>query len=342
MSAALMQPLMRQMVHMLAAVLGGYGAALALGFHSPYLAGYTAVCMVGGTLGSSRQTAVLYLVSTILGLSVGVLAELAFGHTMLSAGCAIVVVILLFQLLPRLRSPVSIRWAVMALVIPILLDPSGVDMAWTRGLNVVLGCAIGVGLSLWLLPQRATDRLRQAVRAGVGDVSALSARMVQRHLDGMPPDDDLKALLERARARREELDLLARAVPYESDHPDEQRDQLGRRHAAFRVMLVHALTLEEQVRQAPGAVLLRGVAEPMGRIAAALARAGGLFAAEGASPAFLAALEDCTEANRGLVASLDAARCDHSLASAPLAEVLGEMGVVFSLRQLTRDLEALR
>jgi uncharacterized membrane protein YccC len=200
------------------------GAGLAMwlselaGLADPYWAAISAVLAAAPTLGANLTAALSRVAATVVGLALGLAAVAVWGSGVVVAGVTVFIALLV---LPALSLDRGARLgAATTVIMTALPSAEALDDALARGLNILLGCGVAVGFVL--LPTRAGDRLRDALRADVAATGELGSAL-ETYLGTRPPGDPTTGArrLQGARAAR------AAALRDALDEPGE-RGERGR------------------------------------------------------------------------------------------------------------------
>lgn len=203
------------------------GAGLAMwlsqlaGLADPYWAAISAVLAAAPTLGANLTAALSRVVATVVGLALGLAAVAVWGSGALVAGVTVFIALLV---LPALSLDRGARLgAATTVIMTALPSAEALDDALARGLNILLGCGVAVAVGLVLLPRRAGDRLRDALRADVAATGELARSALETYLGTRPSGDPTTGVrrLQGARAAR------AAALHDALDEPGE-RGERGR------------------------------------------------------------------------------------------------------------------
>ncbi len=212
-----------------------YAAALALGLPSSYIGVVTAVIVLQAYVADSLQMAAYRMSGTLVGalISVLILAVNPGGETYTG--------LLLFLSLAFCGFLTSyapqFRMAAITVAIVFLMGVHSEDwrvVAIDRVVEIALGIACAVLVSLLVWPQRSSALLRETLRKYFLQAGRRSVDMTGRFLEtqraGTDSDADLDALLVKAR------DLAAKAIAQEARfYPRAHQDALGLMTAAERV-----------------------------------------------------------------------------------------------------------
>lgn len=218
-----------------------YFAAQLLGLNSPIWAAATAVIIAGGTPGAAARSGLSRIQGTLIGLVAGLLMHLLLGHTLLAAAAGFVAASLLcFSLGFKQEMKLA---AITSLMTTLIVQGDGMSssllMALWRAGDILLGGAVGIGLSYLLVPQRAARELERHMQEQIRHLGQLGRdillcyvsqeqgagdfqqrlrfhetahelrRTLQRELSLEPADPDLKAQLA---ARIQILEQLTHGV----------------------------------------------------------------------------------------------------------------------------------
>lgn len=334
-------PKVVQAVRMTVSSLAAFALALALALPQGFWAVITALIVTQSNLGGSLKAALDRFVGSVFGAVYGsAVASLIPHEHAPSQAAALVVAVAPLSFLAALSS--GFRVAPITAII-VLLSATGsalgpLGFAVDRVLEVGLGCAVGLVVSVLIVPARAS-RLVLAGAAGV-------TRVLAEQLEALASPDgqagaDLGALAVRARQGVTRLETLVGEATRERQSrlswtPDPEpllRTLMRLRHDV--VMLRRAL-------REPGHEALREhVAEPWSRAAlagaAALRDLGGALA-EGRAPERAGAMAEAVGAYRS---ALDEMRRRQLTRTLPTDAVWRLFGAGFALEQFRRDLDDL-
>jgi uncharacterized membrane protein YccC len=169
------------------------GAGLAMwlselaGLADPYWAAISAVLAAAPTLGANLTAALSRVVATVVGLALGLAAVALWGSGVLVAGVTVFIALLV---LPALSLDRGARLgAATTVIMTALPSAEALDDALARGLNILLGCGVAVAVGFVLLPKRAGDRLRDALRADVAATGELARSALETYLGRRPSGD---------------------------------------------------------------------------------------------------------------------------------------------------------
>jgi len=266
--------------------------ALAELFHlaQGYWAVFTAVIVTQGSVGGSLKATLDRFIGTLSGAAYGAVVASLIPHANLAAlGAALALALAPLALVAAINA--GFRVAPVTAIIVILgaasqqADP--VVSAIDRVLEIGLGCLVGFGVSLFLLPARAHGLAAKAT----GRTLELLADLFVALIGGLSADADrraVKQLRDRIRGALTRLDAVIKEAERErrsrlADEPD--ADPLLR--ATLRLRSDSVILGRAAGERLPEAVLAR-LAAPLGRVAEAtggyLREAGRALAARQAPP----------------------------------------------------------
>jgi Fusaric acid resistance protein family len=248
-----------------------------IGLESSYWAGISAIVATGGTLGASLRAAISRISATMVGLALG-LAAFALPVNGILVGAATVFVALIVMPVMSLDAGTRLG-AASTLIVTALPAHSAVGDALARGATVPLGCAVAVVVGLVVVPHRAADHLRSALRADVGRAGELAGAALLSYV-GVSPAADLERHLGELEATSAAHATALRDATSEPGERGERLLRLQRRVAAVDHLVEHVGALVATVSaaaadQAPSLVRaeLSAVAEHLGEAARAAAEA---------------------------------------------------------------------
>ena len=181
------------------------GAGLALGLSElvgladPYWAAISAVVAAAPTLGANLTAALSRVAATVVGVALGLAAVAVWGSGVLVAGVTVFIALMVLPALSLDRG--AQLGAATTVIMTALPSAEAVDDALARGLNILLGCGVAVAVGFVLLPKRAGDRLRDALRADVAATGELARSALQTYL-GTRPSGDLTTGVRRLQGAR--------------------------------------------------------------------------------------------------------------------------------------------
>jgi uncharacterized membrane protein YccC len=329
-------------LRMTASGLLAFALAELLGLAQGYWAVFTAIVVVQASVGGSLKAGIDRLLGTLGGAVFGALVGLLIPHTEpLSRGLALAVAIAPLTLLAAMRA--SFRIAPVTAVI-VLLSSTGAEVgplaaAVGRVSEIGLGCIVGLGVSLLVLPTRAHALLAKSASRNLMLFAELLGASSER-IGGDASRQRLADLNARLRAALGRLETIGREAERErrsrlTGAPDAEPliRILRRLRADLVVVALAAEPLAEPARQALGAPL----AEALAAAAAALRRTGEALAAGRAPPT----AEPTPTALGRYAESLDAFRQTPAALDLPGTATERIFALSFALAQLDRDLRAL-
>jgi uncharacterized membrane protein YgaE (UPF0421/DUF939 family) len=294
-----------------------------LGLKDSYWAGISAVVATAGTLGASLGAAISRISATVVGLLVGLAAfALPVSGTIVAGAAVFVALVVLYALSLDAGARLG---AATTLIVTAIPGQNAVGDALARGANVPLGCAVAVVVGLVLLPDRAADRLRAALRADIESAGLLVRSALLGYL-GARPTDDLKKRLE---------GLLAANSAHLAELRDAGREsRRGEPVLRLEGDVATARALVEQVES-----VVRVVAQPVTDQAPSLIGSELEHVAETFADAASAVASD-SDAPKHRILALDAALADVDAAFAAARERRGTVN--FSTEELARLLSIIR
>jgi uncharacterized membrane protein YccC len=225
-----------------------YLLAASLALPQGYWAVITAVLITQQTVGATLQAVRDRLVGTIAGAVIGFLMALATPSgewgTLVALGLSTGMLAVCAVHYP------SLRIAPMTAAIMLVAAPSHADVmvsALHRVLEIVLGCLVGIGITLLVFPRRAETLLR----ADVADVLSLLARYLVADGDASP---SLDLRLDEAFGRLATLGKQASAEHFGRDH-DGRLDAQGADHALRQLRIAVTGLRRAAARLPPGTPL---------------------------------------------------------------------------------------
>lgn len=296
-----------------------------LGLKDSYWAGISAVVATAGTLGASLGAAISRVSATVVGLLVGLAAfALPVSGTIVSGAAVFVALVVL----PALSLDAGARLgAATTLIVTAIPGQNAVGDALARGANVPLGCAVAVVVGVVLLPDRAADRLRAALRADIESAGLLVGSALLAYL-GDSPADDLQERLE---------GLLAASSAHLAELRDAGREgRRGEPRLRLERDVATARALVEQVGSVVSVVAQAVTDKVPSLVGSELEQAAETFA----DAASAVAVASDSDAPKHRLLSLDAALADVDAAFAGARE--RRATVDFSTEELARLLSIIR
>jgi uncharacterized membrane protein YccC len=189
----------RQVVRALTAASLSFLIAETLALPQSYWAVITALIIIQGSLGGTLAAAIDRILGTVAGAALGVAAALARGFWQVPEIVLLVLAVAPVSLLAAIRPSFRIAPVTAAIVV---LASSGrvspIEAAFDRVVEIALGTAIGIAVSILVLPSRA----RQICFERSAELLILLAQRLVLHLQ--PPaatkQEDVERLGERIRA----------------------------------------------------------------------------------------------------------------------------------------------
>jgi uncharacterized membrane protein YccC len=211
--------------------------ARALGLHSFYWAGISAIVVSTGTPGGSFASSLNRVGGTLVGLAAGLGMVLLLGHSLTSAALAIILAILACR---ALGLKAAVKVAALTTLFPVstvvAIQPFGptLGLALSRAANVLVGCAVTMLVDGFVWPERVSRKVARQLRVEIGRAGSLAAGLLQGYADGRPAAaaEDL-AVLQLARVDHLQL------VPELAEEPEDPR--LPKAWLSERLARVHEL-----------------------------------------------------------------------------------------------------
>ncbi|HWI28714.1 MAG TPA: FUSC family protein [Stellaceae bacterium] len=330
---------LRLALRMTASGLLAYALAELLGLAQGYWAVFTAVIVVQASVGGSLKAGIDRLLGTLGGAFYGALVGLIIPHAEpFSRGATLAVAVAPLALLAAMRA--SFRIAPVTAII-VLLSTSGGEAgpfaaAVARVSEIGLGCIVGLGVSLLVLPARAHGLVAKTASRNLALIaevlSASSARLA-----GAADRRRLAALNDRLRGALRQLEAIGREAQRErrsrlSGAPDPEPLVRGLRR--LRADLVVIALASEPLTQASLAALGAPLAAAIAGVAEALRRIGASLAAASELPSIDATLVTLA----AYAAAMDQFRASPLALDLPAAETERIFALSFALAQLRGDL----
>jgi uncharacterized membrane protein YccC len=320
-----------------------FAIATGLGLPQPYWAVFTAVIVMQASVGGSLKATLDRLIGTLGGAAYGgVVATLVVHRGPLGIAAGLALALAPLALLSALRASFRIA-PVTAIIVLLGAVSQGTDplvAAVERVLEIALGCVVGLGVSLLVLPARAHALVGLAAQG----VLARMATLLPLLFDGCARPLDTETVVAHLRALRGALAKLEAAS-----------DEARRERASRLTDEADPEPLVRSLRRLLNdlATIARAAAEPLPqpvteRLAPVVARLGAalgpLLAAFGtalvarAQPPALAEVEAALEAYAAAIASL---RSDGVMRALPGSSVAQPFALGFALDQLGQDVRDL-
>jgi uncharacterized membrane protein YccC len=303
----------------------------AIGLEDPYWGAISAVVATAGTLGASLGAAFQRVVATIIALAIGLgFAALPWNGVIVSAIAVGVTYVVMLSLSLAAGARLA---AASTLIVTAIPGSDALDLAFSRGLNVPIGCLVAVVVGLVVFPHRATTALRVGLCSDAEQGARLAADGVRAYLGRPPAHGDGPVVAEALGVRCARLKssvashravlLDAAREPGSAHHLVVLDSQLD----AVEALVGEAGALVELAAAATGDLAPTLVGDELGRVAAAIDGAAPVVGSHDAAPA-----ERLAELS-GALAGLDLA----------FAEVRRRLGTVdHSTDELARLLSVMR
>jgi uncharacterized membrane protein YccC len=308
------------------AALASMAAARTLGLHSFYWAGISAIVVSTGTPGGSFASSLNRVGGTLVGLAAGLGMVLLLGHSLTSAALAIPVAILACRAL-GLRAAVKV--AALTTLFPVstvvAIQPFGptLGLALSRAANVLVGCAVTMGVDAFVWPERISRKFQRQMQVEIGRAGSLAADLLRGYAEGraVAAAEDL-AILQLARVDHLKL------VPELAEEPDDPR--LPKAFLSQRMAWVHELVdqcsaLYSVVQRVDGDRVQELLRTPLTDLAEAIRDAGRRLEAGTGEVPEVAALAGCRER---LEAAYQEVRGDQGTRAYPAPEVFRLLSVL--------------
>ncbi|MBP1627938.1 MAG: hypothetical protein H6Q00_2413 [Holophagaceae bacterium] len=311
-------------------------AARLLGLHAFYWAGISALIVSTGSPGGSLTAGLARLGGTVVGLGVGVGTAFLLGHSLLAAGVAIALAILVCQGV-GLKAASKVGALTTLFPISAVMDSQGLGMtlatSFSRGENVLVGCAVALLLDWVLWPERPARRLAARLREDVSLAGIQAAAWLRAYVRGaeVPPSPGIKDLLDAHVAHAGLLGALA-AEPEEREAP---RVRLMTQVEAVHSVMEHCHALKDLVLQVEGDRVQYLLKEELEEMADRLEDCGKAF---GEGRDFHVALWFLADGRNRLDAAYARVRGDKGTQAYPVQEIFHLVGVIAACQALERAL----
>jgi len=336
--------------------------ARVLGLHAFYWAGISALIVSTGSPGGSLTAGLARLGGTLVGLGIGVGAVMFLGHSLLAAGLAIALAILVCQGL-GLKSAAKVGALTTLFPVSAVTDPHGLVLtlstSFGRAENVLVGCVTALLLDWVLWPDHPAEKLAERLRQDVALAGDQAAGWLRTYIqDSAPPSEPtLQELLESHTVHSELLNALG-TEPEEREAP---RARFMAQMASVHALTEHCHALKELVHQSSGDQVQALLEPELRAMAEGLESCGRAFAAmnEGDRPLAKRALRppraphgvaDGDEGFRGALKTLGETRSrldlgyakvrgDQGTQAYPVEEVFHFLGVISACHGLEQAMQ---
>lgn len=336
------RPLIRHSVRLIVASVAAYGLAQVFGLRQGQWAVITAIVVVQASLGASIKAVIDRFLGSLGGAAWGVLVSLAVPHhdrigmgMALAAAVGPLAVIVAWK--PAYR--VAPLTAVILLLTP-TLEAAPVTFALQRMLEIGFGSLVALGVSLFVLPARATRALTDAAAAALAGMADL-IEALEGGAHGHPIPDPVQAIYDRIRAAIGRAEVAADETARERSSylgggPDPQ--PLCRTLRRLR----HDLAMLGRAEPGPlpeaAATIMVPAVEGVAKAAAAFLRAAGAAITKTADSPSMTDLDRAFDAQAAAITKLRAAGVTRTLSDEALGRIFG---LAFASEQLHRDLRDL-
>ncbi len=314
-------------------------AARLLGLQAFYWAGISALIVSTGSPGGSLAAGLSRMGGTVVGLGVGVGTAALLGHTLLAAGVGVAVAILVCQGI-GLKGAARVGALTTLFPISAVSGPHALGMtlntSFSRGENVLVGCAVALLLDWVLWPERPAERLTARLRQDVSLAGVQAAGWLRAYVLGAEPpaEPSLQELLEAHAVHAGLLNALA-AEPEEREAP---RAHFMAQMEAVHAMVEHCHSLKELVLQAGDDRVQHLLRDELKEMAGRLDDCGKAF---GVGRDFQVALWFLGDARHRLDGAYAKVRGDQGTQAYPVQEVFHLVGVIAACHGLERAMRRL-
>lgn len=209
-----------QLKHALKSALAAVAAMAlteALGLKQGYWAVITSLLIMQTNLGGSIAAGWSRLLGTVAGAVVGVCCLIVLGHGAVSLGAGVLFTVLICARIPLLRD--SFRLAGVTATVIIMLGAnaeqglmSALTLGFDRFLEIAIGVAVGLAVTLFVWPSRAKQGLAGGIASVLSDLSRLYSMVFTGWQAGECSSKDIDALRKKLRiSRAQNRSLLVEA-----------------------------------------------------------------------------------------------------------------------------------